>query len=73
LFGSNCGPWLSGNATESIEQALDAMANSHDRMATAKREFLTGSAFELELRQQFAFFGGKPSPALAVIKKLSQQ
>ena len=73
LFGSNYGSWLCGDAAEAIEQALDAVADCHRGMAAAEREFLTGSAFELELCEQFAFFRRKPSAALAIIEKLLQQ
>ena len=49
-------PWISGNAAESIKNALDAMPDRYARMAAAAREFRAGDAFELELSQQYSFF-----------------
>ena len=50
LFGCSVPRGL-GNAAKPVEQTLDAMADRDDGMAAATREFRTGYAFELELRQ----------------------
>jgi hypothetical protein len=50
LFGCPVAGCL-GNAAESLEQALDAMADRYGRMATAACQLRAGDTFELELSQ----------------------
>jgi hypothetical protein len=50
LLGSSVVRCL-GNATEAVEQALDAMPDRYDRMAVATREFRARDSVQLELSQ----------------------
>jgi hypothetical protein len=63
---------FSGHATQSFQQALNAMVNGCDGVATATREFCARETFEFELGEKSPFLLGQPSPALAVIKKFGK-
>ena len=66
-------PSAAGDAAQPAENALNAMPDRDDGKSAATRELGPRDAFEFELGQELAFFGGKPSTALAAVKKLLEQ
>jgi hypothetical protein len=64
---------LLGDATQSFEQTLDAVADGERRTAAAPRQLRAGETFQFKSNEKLPFFLGEPSPVLAFIEKVGEE